>query len=92
MFMVAFYPTEIHVEHETMVRPNWKELNLLFKGYFDWSASYNIHMSGSNGRYINGLKQSYNVSLSSVSDFDCMENTIGELVRYVFYKNASICQ
>ena len=86
------YPGEIHVEHGTMVRPNWKELSLIYKESFDWSNSYNIHVSGSNGRYVKEIKTRFNVSLDSVSDFDCMDNTFGEIVRFVFYENMRVCE
>ena len=86
------FGNEIHVEKGTMVRPNWKELHLIFRERFDWSSSYNIHVSGSMGKWMNEIKSKYNVSLDRVEDFDCMENTFGEIVRFIFYGSHLICR
>ena len=43
------FPNELTAIKNKWVRPNWREQNLLFEGYFDWSENFNVHM---NNRYI----------------------------------------
>ena len=82
------YPDEIHVEQGTMVRPRGKEKELIFDGYFDWTKSYNTHIYA---RYWKTMVRKYKLSFLEFSEFDCVDNSFGEIMRLILYGNYRRC-
>ena len=61
-----------------MVRPAWYEHDKMFRGYYNWSESYNIHLSPR--AWWKYKVKRYNASLV---DFVTEDNTLGEVYRHV---------
>ena len=81
------FPDEFHVEKSTMIRPNWLEQNLMFDSGINWLSSFNMHVSS---RYFaKHIKQVH--GFKKVSDVDCLDSTLGEVVRFIFYGDWHIC-
>ena len=90
------YPNEFNAVQSTMVRPNWREIDLLGK-FFNWKKSFNVHLSlrslpkvlhpGVNLKDKNSVPE----ILTEMSDIDCMENSLGEMFRFVVYGDEAIC-
>ena len=81
------FPDEFHVEKSTMIRPNWLEQQLMFDSGINWGSSYNMHISS---RYFVRHKTRVH-GFRKVSDIDCLDNTLGEVARFVFYENWHMC-
>ena len=81
------FPDEFHVEHSTMIRPNWLEQQLMFGGGINWQGSWNMHISS---RYF--VRHQTEVhGFHRISDIDCLDNTLGEVARLTFYGDWHMC-
>ena len=76
------HPSLIHVEPQTsFFYPNWKQKDWLFEEgkVADWSKNYAIHL------YYRLRPKNFDIST-----FDLMNNTIGEVFRFIMYGNPEI--
>jgi len=39
-----YFPDKLHLERNTFCRPNYQELNLLYREMMDWSSNYIVHL------------------------------------------------
>ena len=74
-----------------VVRKRLKNQNLLSYVYFTFSIFnrlYNIHIYH---RYWTGMLIKYNVTLQDFHDFDCLDNSFGEIARFILYDDYKRC-
>lgn len=86
------FPDEINAVQNIFVRPNWREIDLLVD-YFNWQKSHNVHLSL---RFVAGKMKFPTVEekhkfLTNVTDIDCLENSLGEILRYTVYGHERLC-
>ena len=84
-FLWRTFPDEIHVERATMIRPRIQEGMVIYNGYFDWQQNYNVHI------YKKSLEMRLDKKLKYFGDFDCMDNSFGEIARWILYRNYDPC-
>lgn len=78
------YPDELTVLSGKLVRPGFKELDVIFGGYYNWLDGYNVHI------YKRSFSK-YKIVLSEVENIDCWENSLGEVLRHVVYGDHNLC-
>jgi len=83
------FPDEVEVIKNTMVRPNWLELDWMFSEAIDWRDSYNIHLSR---RFIKDQLAKQGLELRRLSDIECLDNTFGEITRFVMFGEHRLCE
>lgn len=85
--IAVHYTDEVHIEYNTLCVPNWKDFKSVVNVKFsmDWSGFYNFHFSTRDLK-----KLGYRID-QEISQFDCMRNTLGELVRYVLNDSPFVC-
>ena len=76
--LADLFPDAIRVEEETMYRPtnNKEGLDQLFRGHYDWSNSYAVHIWH---RHKHG-----DVPISP-EEMDSQNSTVNQLMRRVYY-------
>jgi mannosyltransferase OCH1-like enzyme len=74
--LAKIYPSLIHTEQTTLHRPNWMELNKLYKdgAIYDWSQNYAVHL------WYRFHKVDHNPE-----DIKTINTTMGEMFRYIYY-------
>lgn len=78
------YPEEIKVLDGKLVRPGAMELDMIFSGFYDWRESFNVHIYKRNfGKY--------DLQVNDFGDIDCLENSIGEILRHAVYGERKVC-
>ena len=78
------YPDEIKVLDGKLVRPGAMELDMIFSGFYDWRESFNVHIYKRNfGKY--------DLQVNDFGDIDCLENSIGEILRHAVYGERKVC-
>ena len=73
-------PELIHVEGYNFTRPNWKNVNQIFKENYDWSTNYGMHM------YVRWYKNKTDVDIIRT-----LNTTIGSVSRHVLLGNKELC-
>ena len=73
------YPTEINVIKNIMIRPDWSEWDLFWYKHLDWKTMFNMHLNEK-------LLVIQNITLTDLSDIDCLDNTFGEVTRFIAYR------
>ncbi|XP_064643857.1 uncharacterized protein LOC135497835 [Lineus longissimus] len=70
------FPKLIHTEIDTFNRPNWQEVNWLYKDgkIWDWSRSYTVHL------WFRFYNKEHNLE-----DIKTINTTMGQLFRFVVY-------
>ena len=74
------FPENITIFNNIFIRPNWVENLEKLTGknaHFDWSDNFNVHL---------GLRGS-EIKLEGVEDFMYLENSLGDILRYVVCGN-----
>ena len=81
------HPSEVHIEYDTICVPSWQNYDIILKEneILNWENYFNFHFSS---RLIEKFK--WNGKYSDLSDFDCMNNTLGYMVRHVLYNNSTL--
>ena len=72
------HPQLVHVERGTINYPGGKELDLIYKGRYDWSRNYAIH-----------LWYRLHEFEHSITSIKTMDTTFGEVARFVLFGNAT---
>ena len=71
----------IHVEESSINRPNWAELDLIFKGHFDWTTHYAMHLW-------NHMPESKRrIPYETPENILHMNSSFGEIARYIYYRS-----
>ena len=76
--LYELFPHLVHVEREHLLRPTWKETDLIYSThgkYYDWRHSYTFHVSAE-GRF----KVPENPE--QLKGYD---NTLGQVMRYIYF-------
>ena len=86
------YREEINAVQAKFVRPNWREIRMLAE-FFNWKLSFNVHLSL---RYLPphlGMKTEEEKKnfMTEIHQIDCMENSLGEMLRETIYWSDEIC-
>lgn len=86
--MAQHYRNEVHIEQNTICVPSWRQFRDLLehKKPINWSSFYNFHFSSREALRLNKFSLD-----GSFSQFDCMRNSLGEMVRYVINDDPSLC-
>ena len=42
--LAGLYPHLVHVEETTLNRPNWKEMDQIYDGWYNWTQNYAVHL------------------------------------------------
>lgn len=71
------HPELIHVEETSMNRPSYFETDLIYKGKFNWSEKYSVHLW-----YRYHHKEYNHVSIRR------LKNSLGEIFRYIWYNSS----
>ena len=76
--LYQLFPHLVHVEPDNLLRPGWKETDLLYSThgkYYDWSRSYTIHVFGEH-------KFKVPKNPEQLKGYD---NTLGQVMRYIYF-------
>ena len=71
----ALLPHLAHVEERSLVRPSWRELDAIYRGHYDWTGNYCLHV------YL-GERFAVPRSVRQMNVYDC---TLGEVMRYIYH-------
>jgi len=83
--LAELYPHLIHVEEESLNKPNWKPegMRQLYTGHYNWSDNYAIHLWH---RY---LPSGVSVP-KKPEDIEHLNSTLGEVIRFILYGSDNI--
>ena len=79
------YPKEIQVEHANIIRPFLNLDKYVFREYFDWRNSYNLHFSE------RLIETKYKGFYEDFEDIECANNTFGEIARRLLFGDSNFC-
>ena len=68
----------VRVESDAFQRPTYFQLDLMFHGHYDWSRSYAMH-----------VWHRWGTVPETVDQMNKTDNTLGEVMRYIYYYSAS---
>ena len=96
MALAMKFPGEIQIVQRKWIVPNFlKKLKVFFREHeevnsgFNWKFSENIHLGL---RYLRPeILNRCNVSLEKIQDIECMDNSLGEIVRNIFFGDWNLC-
>ena len=74
--LLSVVPHLVHVEETSLLRPNWKETDLLFSGHYPWRKNYAIHVWKRRGKVP-----------QNPTDLINLNSTLGEIMRHVLFLN-----
>ena len=74
------YPSLLHIEDKTFVKPNYTEVWKLFRANYNWTKNYGIHL------YIRFYKEQHNFG-----DIRRLNTTMGSVARYIIYDTKELC-
>ena len=70
----------VHVEKDSINRPNWMELEKIFEGHFNWKTHYALHL-------VNSIKYSeQRTSNENPETIKSFNSSFGEIARYIYYE------
>jgi len=76
------FPEEIHVVEVFMMRPNWREYQMLHRGFFDWSNHYTVHLTT---RYMDKFDKH-----RTLTQFAVLNTSYGEVARKILWGDSSL--
>lgn len=96
MALTMKFPGETHIVQRKWIVPNFlTKLKVFFRENsevnpgFNWKFSENIHLGL---RYLRPeIVKRCNVSFEQIRDIECMDNSLGEFVRYIFFGDWNLC-
>ena len=74
------HPRLIHVEGFNFTRPNWPNRQLIYKGNYDWSTNYGMHL------FVRDYKKETTEDIIRT-----LNTTIGAVCRHVLFGNKELC-
>ena len=74
------YPHLIHIEGFNFTRPNWPNRQQIFKGNYDWSTNYGMHL----------FERAYK-NETTTEIIRTLNSTIGAVCRHVLFGNKEMC-
>jgi hypothetical protein len=80
------FPNLVHVEMDSILRPNWRPANLRElwgDATFDWKKSYAVHTYLRLRNKVAAYKERYGDLYPGEEDYRKMNNTVGEIVRWL---------
>ena len=74
--LAKLHPVLVHVEWNTLMRPNWVETKWIFEKnkMFNWTSVYGMHL------YYRTYKTQHNLQ-----DIKLLNSTLGEAFRFIYY-------
>ena len=79
------FPQHVHVEPTRFFRPSWREADKIYKGFYDWSQNYVMHLW-------NKVSKTFKIpqSPSEIPEVGKMTCTLHELFRYIYYNQTHV--
>ena len=81
--LYKLFPHLVHVEKEHLLRPTWKETDLIYSihnKFYNWSQNYSFHVSGENKFKVPKNPEQLNG----------YNNTLGQVMRYIYFGNPKL--
>ena len=72
--LLQLFPHLLHVEETSLVRPNFNEKDLLFRGHYPWQNNYAMHVWKKKGPVPQNSTQ-----------LKGLNSTLGDIMRHVLY-------
>jgi len=72
-------PDHVHIEEDTLHHPNFDHSDLLFRGHYNWSRSYAMH-----------IWKRYGPVPDSPDEMDSLDSTLGEVMRHAYYGDSAL--
>ena len=93
--IAMIYPEKVHIEQTRFFRPNYIELTSIYRGFYDWSNKYTVHMWESSIHFsytLLGTKWENVVpqSPSEIPAGDRVRNSIQEIFRHICFNDTII--
>ena len=91
--IARIYSNEIHIESSRFFRPNYKEMYGIYRGYYDWSNNYIVHLwTSSQNSFDLGIKRESVVPNSpmDIPTVDKVHNSIQEIFRHICFNETII--
>ncbi|XP_041360399.1 uncharacterized protein LOC121376553 [Gigantopelta aegis] len=78
--LAKIYPTLIHIENESFIKPDLGGINQLYGGHYNWSNNYAVHL------YTRWVKKFY-----TIQDLKYLNSSLGEISRLIMFGFATLC-
>ena len=93
--IAMIYPEKVHIKHTRFFRPNYAELTGIYRGFYDWSKKYTVHLWESSGHFsyaLLGTKWDDVVpkSPSEIPSGYRVQNSIQEIFRHICFNDTII--
>ena len=81
--LYKLFPHLVHVEKEHLLRPTWKETDLIYSIHnksYNWSQNYSFHVSAENRFKVPKTPE----------QLKGYNNTLGQVMRYIYFGNPKL--